>query len=463
MVGDIMQEKIIPHSIEAEQAVLGSMFLSKYALQKGVEELNKDLFYLDSHSKIFAVISELAETNRPIDIVSVTAELDKRKELKQIGNVEYLTEIVNSVASAANIDEYIKIVEEKAIRRRLIETSLEIETAGYNSQDSLNELLDNAEKKMLNVVKTRKGTEFRKIQDVLSEAQSNLEKLSQSDGEITGITTGFDELDKVTSGLHPNELIIVAARPAMGKTAWALNLAANIATREGKTVALFNLEMGASQLIQRMIAAEGQITLNTLKTGKLQRNDWKKLDECLSRLSDTKIFIDDTPGMTIAEIRAKCRRLASSEGDLGVIIIDYLQLISGGSRYAGNRQQEIAEISRSLKTLAMELNVPIVALAQLSRTVEGREDKRPILSDLRESGSIEQDADIVSFLYRDDYYNKPGTVTEDDSGGETISMPALDEETSISEFIIAKHRNGPTCTIKLLFKRNTSTFIDIEN
>jgi len=438
-----MQEKIIPHSIEAEQAVLGSMFLSKYALQKGVEELNKDLFYLDSHSKIFAVISELAETNRPIDIVSVTAELDKRKELKQIGNVEYLTEIVNSVASAANIDEYIKIVEEKAIRRRLIETSLEIETAGYNSQDSLNELLDNAEKKMLNVVKTRKGTEFRKIQDVLSEAQSNLEKLSQSDGEITGITTGFDELDKVTSGLHPNELIIVAARPAMGKTAWALNLAANIATREGKTVALFNLEMGASQLIQRMIAAEGQITLNTLKTGKLQRNDWKKLDECLSRLSDTKIFIDDTPGMTIAEIRAKCRRLASSEGDLGVIIIDYLQLISGGSRYAGNRQQEIAEISRSLKTLAMELNVPIVALAQLSRTVEGREDKRPILSDLRESGSIEQDADIVAFLYRDDYYTK---------------KIEIDEWTSRSEFIIAKHRSGPTCTIDLIFRRNIQKF-----
>lgn len=438
-----MQERIIPHSIEAEQSVLGSMFLSKYALQRALEELNKDLFYLDSHAKIFNVISELTESNRPIDLVSVTAELEKKKQLKEVGNVEYLSEIINSVVSAANIDEYIKIVEEKAVRRRLIETSLEIEADGYNSEDSLNELLDNAEKKMLNVIKVRKGTEFRKIQDVLTEAQLNLEKLSQVEGMLTGITTGFDDLDKVTTGLHGNELIILAARPAMGKTAWALNLAVNVATRENKTVALFNLEMGAEQLIQRMIAAEGQISLSHLKNGSLQRNDWKKLDECLTRLSETKIFIDDTPGMTIAEIRAKCRRLASSEGDLGIIIIDYLQLISGSSRYAGNRQQEIAEISRSLKTLAMELNVPIVALAQLSRTVEGREDKRPILSDLRESGSIEQDADIVAFLYRDDYYTK---------------KIEIDEWTSKSEFIIAKHRSGPTCTINLLFKRNIQKF-----
>lgn len=438
-----MQERIIPHSIEAEQSVLGSMFLSKYALQRALEELNKDLFYLDSHAKIFNVISELTESNRPIDLVSVTAELEKKKQLKEVGNVEYLSEIINSVVSAANIDEYIKIVEEKAVRRRLIETSLEIEADGYNSEDSLNELLDNAEKKMLNVIKVRKGTEFRKIQDVLTEAQLNLEKLSQAEGMLTGITTGFDDLDKVTTGLHGNELIILAARPAMGKTAWALNLAVNVATRENKTVALFNLEMGAEQLIQRMIAAEGQISLSHLKNGSLQRNDWKKLDECLTRLSETKIFIDDTPGMTIAEIRAKCRRLASSEGDLGIIIIDYLQLISGSSRYAGNRQQEIAEISRSLKTLAMELNVPIVALAQLSRTVEGREDKRPILSDLRESGSIEQDADIVAFLYRDDYYTK---------------KIEIDEWTSKSEFIIAKHRSGPTCTINLLFKRNIQKF-----
>lgn len=438
-----MNEKIIPHSIEAEQAVLGSMFLSKYALQKALEELNKDLFYLESHGKIFEVINDLYENGTAIDVTTVTSELDKRNILKQIGNVEYISEVVNSVISAANIDDYIKIVEEKAIRRRLIETSLEIEKAGYSSPDSINELLDNAEKKMLNVVKTRKGTEFRKIQDVLTKTQENIEKLSLTGGDVTGLSTGFDEIDKKTSGLHANELIIIAARPAMGKTAFAVNLATNVAIRNNKTVALFNMEMSAEQLVTRMMAAEGQISQSKLKTGNLGKNDWKQLDEAVTRLADTKIFIDDTPGMTIAEIRAKCRRLASTDGNLGLIIIDYLQLISGSARYAGNRQQEIAEISRALKTLAMELEIPIVALAQLSRGVEQREDKRPLLSDLRESGSIEQDADIVAFLYRDDYYTKKIDI---------------DEFTSKSEFIMAKNRSGSTCTIELIFKRDISKF-----
>lgn len=438
-----MQDKMIPHSIEAEQAVLGSMFLSKYACEKALEELDKSLFYLDSHAKIFEVLSDLKEENRAIDITTVTIELEKRELLKQIGNVEYLGEVINSVSSAANIDEYIRIVEEKAIRRRLIETSLEIEKQGYSSTDTINELLDNAEKKMLNVVKTRKGTEFRKIQDVLAKAQSDIEKLSMAGGEITGIATGFDDLDNKTSGFHSSELIIIAARPAMGKTAFALNLATNIAIRNNKTVALFNMEMNAEQLINRMIAAEGQIPQGRLKNGNLGKNDWKKMDEAVERLSNTKIYVDDTPGMTVSEIRAKCRRLASTTNDLGVIIIDYLQLISGGSKYAGNRQQEISEISRSLKTLAMELEVPVIALAQLSRSVEQREDKRPILSDLRESGSIEQDADIVAFLYRDDYYTKKIDI---------------DEFTSKSEFIIAKHRSGPTATINLIFRRDISKF-----
>lgn len=438
-----MNEKVIPHSIEAEQAVLGSMFLSKYALQKALEELNKDLFYLESHSKIFEVINDLYENSSAIDITTVTTELDKRNILKQIGNVEYISEIINSVVSASNIDDYIKIVEEKAIRRRLIETSLEIERAGYSSPDSINELLDNAEKKMLNVVKTRKGTEFRKIQDVLTKTQENIEKLSLNGGDVTGLSTGFDEIDKKTSGLHANELIIIAARPAMGKTAFAVNLATNVAIRNNKTVALFNMEMSAEQLVTRMMAAEGQISQSKLKTGNLMKNDWKQLDEAVTRLADTKIYIDDTPGMTIAEIRAKCRRLASTDGNLGLVIIDYLQLISGSARYAGNRQQEIAEISRALKTLAMELEIPIVALAQLSRGVEQREDKRPLLSDLRESGSIEQDADIVAFLYRDDYYTKKIDI---------------DEYTSKSEFIMAKNRSGSTSTINLIFKRDISKF-----
>ncbi len=438
-----MQDKMMPHSIEAEQSVLGSMFLSKYAIEKAMEELDKSLFYLDSHAKIFEVLCDLKDQNRPIDITTVTAELEKRDLLKQIGGMEYLGEIISSVASPANIDEYIKIVLEKAIRRRLIETSLEIEKDGYSSSETLNELLDNAEKKMLNVVKTRRGTEFRKIQDVLTKAQSDIEKLSMSGGEITGLSTGFDEIDNKTSGLHPNELIIIAARPAMGKTSFALNLATNIAIRNNKTVAVFNMEMGAEQLITRMIASEGQIPQNRLRNGTLQKNDWKKMDEAVERLGNTKIYIDDTPGMTVAEIRAKCRRLASSTNDLGAIIIDYLQLINGSAKYAGNRQQEISEISRSLKTLAMELEVPVIALAQLSRSVEQREDKRPILSDLRESGSIEQDADIVAFLYREDYYTKKVDI---------------DEYTSKSEFIIAKHRSGPTATIDLIFKRDISKF-----
>lgn len=438
-------EKTIPHNLVAEQSVLGAMFLSKYALQKCVEGLSSDQFYLDAHSKIFSVISNLSENGSPIDLTTVTAELDKRKELKQIGGVEYLSEIASLVPSAANVDEYIKIVEEKAILRRLIDSAIEIETDGYQSTEDISDILDRAEKKILNVVKTRKGTEFRTIQDVLFKTQADLEKLSQNRGDITGIATGFYDLDKVTSGLHANELIIIAARPAMGKTAFALNLATNIAMNNKKTVALFNMEMGAEQLATRMLASVGQIELGKLISGRLEHNDWKRVNEAISRLADTKIFIDDTPGMTISEIRAKCRRLASSSDGLDIVIIDYLQLINGGAKYSGNRQQEIAEISRSLKTLAMELEIPVIALAQLSRSVEGRDDKRPILSDLRESGSIEQDADIVAFLYRDDYYNK-----------ET----AIDEYTSKSEFIIGKHRNGPTTTIDLIFRRNKATFVN---
>lgn len=441
-----MQEKILPNNIAAEQSVLGAMFLSKYALQKAMETLNKNLFYLEANGKIFNAISNLAEKGVPIDATTVVAELDKEKILSQVGGVEYISEIINIVPTASNVDEYIKIVEEKAILRRLIEEATSIATDGYTSKSDINEILDNAEKKIFSVVKSRKGSEFRTIQDVLYKTQSDLEKLSQTKGEITGLATGFYDLDKVTSGLHENELIIIAARPAMGKTAFALNLATNIAINTDKTVALFNMEMGAEQLATRMLSSLGQIDGYKFRTGRFDNSDWNRVSEAISKLADTKMFIDDTPGMTIGEIRAKCRRLASSEKGLGIVIIDYLQLISGSEKYLGNRQQEVSEISRSLKTLAMELNIPVVALAQLSRTVEGRDDKRPLLSDLRESGSIEQDADIVAFLYRDDYYTK---------------QISIDENTSKSEFIIAKHRNGPTTTIDLIFRRNTSTFVNM--
>lgn len=443
-----MAEKIIPHNIEAEQSVIGSMFLSKYAEQRCVESLTADQFYLDAHSKIFNAIKELSENGTPIDSTTVTNILDNKHELKQIGGVEYLTEILDLVPSAANVDEYIKIVEEKAILRRLINAAVDIETSGYDTENSVSEVLDKAESKILNVVKTRKGTEFRTIQDVLFKTQANLEKLSQTKGEITGVATGFNDFDRLTSGLHENELIIIAARPGMGKTAFALNLATNVAINSGKAVALFNMEMGAEQLATRMLSSVGQIESNKLRSGNLEHKDWKRINEAISRLADTNIFMDDTPGMTIGEIRAKCRRLSSSESGLGIIIIDYLQLISGPGGKNSNRQQEISEISRSLKTLAMELSVPVVALAQLSRSVESREDKRPILSDLRESGSIEQDADIVGFLYREDYYTK---------------QISIDENTSKSQLIIAKHRNGATKDIDLIFKLNTSTFVGFEN
>jgi replicative DNA helicase len=441
-----MNEKTMPHNIDAEKSVLGSMFLSKYAQQKALESLNKELFYLDANAKIFEAIKNLKERLISIDLTTVTEELENKKQLKQVGGIEYITEIINFVPTAANIDEYIRIVEEKAILRRLIEEATEIVSSGYNQEEDINEVLDSAEKKILNVVKTKKGTEFRSISDVLLKTQSDLEKLSQQKGEITGIPTGFYDLDKVTSGLHENELIIIAARPAMGKTAFALNLATNIAMNTDKTVALFNMEMSGEQLAMRMLSSVGQIEANKLRSGKLEHHDWKKFNEAMSRLAETKLFIDDTAGMTISEIKAKCRRLYNSEGGLGIVIIDYLQLISGSARYAGNRQQEVSEISRSLKTLAMELNIPVIALAQLSRTVEGREDKRPLLSDLRESGSIEQDADIVAFLYREDYYTK---------------QISIDENTSKSEFIIAKNRSGPTTTVDLIFRRNVSTFVNM--
>ena len=435
----------MPNSLEAEQAVLGSMFLSKSASEKALETLTSESFYNEANGHIFSCLEALVERGTGIDLTTVTAYLDNKKILKQIGDVEYLTEVVNAVPSAANIDEYIRIVEEKATLRRLINEANNIIHDGYNSTDSLTDILDNAERKILNVVKTRKGTEFHKITDVLYKAQSDIEKLSQNKGEVTGIASGFRDIDRITSGFHANELIIIAARPGMGKTAIALNMAINMANSSKKAIALFNMEMSSEQLAMRMIASVGQINQGKVRTGRLEHNDWRRVNEAISRLADTKIFIDDTPGMTIGEIRAKCRRLASEQDGLGAIIIDYLQLITGGSKYVGNRQQEVAEISRSLKTLAMELEVPVIALAQLSRSVEGRDDKRPLLSDLRESGSIEQDADIVAFLYREDYYTKEISI---------------DEYTSKSEFIIAKHRSGPTATINLIFKRDTGTFVN---
>ena len=435
--------KVLPNNLEAEESVLGSCFLSKYALQKASESLTAESFYNEKNAKIFSTMTALLEEKTPIDITTVTSYLKNRNELSEVGGVEYLTEILNYVPTASNIDYYIKSVEESAILRNLIETATEIASEGYRTDESVNEILDNSEKKILNIVKNRKSSEFRTIKDVLMKTQSDLERLSESKGEITGLATGWYDFDRITTGLHPNEFIIIAARPAMGKTAFAFNLAKHFAMTQDKSVAVFNLEMSAEQLAMRLLSSVGQLDGFKLRTGQLMNQDWKRINEACSQLSSTNLVIEDTPGITIGEIRAKCRRLASSEKGLALVVIDYLQLISGGKNYGTNRQQEVSDISRSLKTLAMELGIPVIALSQLSRNVEQREDKRPLMSDLRESGSIEQDADLVMFLYRDDYYNKESKI---------------DDDASISELIIGKHRQGPTATIELLFKKNTSTF-----
>lgn len=441
-----MPIRSLPNNFEAEESVLGSCFLSKYALQKATETLTAESFYNEKNAKIFQAMVDLQEESTPIDITTVTSYLKKKKELNDVGGVEYLTEVLNFVPTASNIDYYIKSVEESALLRSLIETAEEIASDGYRTDETVNEILDSSEKKILNIVKNRKASEFRSIKDIIKKTQSDLERLSENKGEITGLETGWYDFDRLTTGLHPNELIIIAARPAMGKTAFALNLVTHVAMTQEKAVALFNLEMSAEQLAMRILASLGQIDGFKLRTGNLMNQDWKRINEAASQLANTNLVMDDTPGITIGEIRAKCRRLASSEKGLALIVIDYLQLISGGKNYGANRQQEVSDISRSLKTLAMELGVPVIALSQLSRGVEAREDKRPLMSDLRESGSIEQDADIVAFLYRDDYYNKEAR-TEDNN--------------SISELIIGKHRNGPTATIELLFKKNTSTFLNL--
>ena len=441
-----MPLRTLPNNIEAEESVLGACFLSKYALQKSTESLNAESFYDEKNQKIFKTITELMEEGTPLDLTTITSKLKKNKILKEIGGVEYLTEVVNFVPTASNIDYYIKTVQDSAILRNLITTAEEIASNGYETNDTINDVLDLSEQKILNIIKNRTSSEFKTIKEVLAKTENNLEQLAETKKEITGIASGLYELDRLTTGLHPGEFIIIAARPAMGKTAFALNIGTHVAKTQEKAVAIFNLEMPAEQLASRILSSLGQIDSFKLRTGQLVNDDWKRVNEAISQLSNTNMMLDDTPGITIGDIRAKCRRLASSETGLSLVIIDYLQLISSGKNYGSNRQQEVSDISRSLKTLALELNVPIIALSQLSRSVESREDKRPVMSDLRESGSIEQDADIVAFLYRDDYYNKE-SKTEDNN--------------SISELIIGKHRNGPTGTIELLFKKNTSTFLNL--
>jgi len=438
----------IPNNQEAEQALLSTMFLSKYALDKAVDTLQEDDFYYNNNRIIFNTLVNLSNRNIPIDMTSVVTEIKNNDKLNEVGGISYLTEVLNSEAVASNAEYYIKKISDASLLRRLIKVSEEIQNLGYETNNDVNEVLDEAEKKILNVVKNKQTSEFRKFSDVLVEAQRNLEELSQSKGEITGLSTGFTDLDRLTSGFHENQLIIVAARPAMGKTVFALNVAVNAAL-QGKSVAIFNLEMDATQLANRMLSSVGQIEGRKFMSGNFNNDDWTRLNEAVSQLEGAKIFINDTPSATIGEIRSKCRRLASSDDGLDLVIIDYLQLISTGKNYGSNRQQEVSDISRALKLMALELHVPVIALSQLSRSVEQREDKRPLMSDLRESGSIEQDADIVSFLYRDSYYRNK-------------SENKKEAEASVSELIVGKHRNGRVATIKLVFKGDTCSFLNYQ-
>lgn len=443
-----MATRKMPQNLEAEMSVLSACLLLPSATDKVCENLTSEMFFSDANRKIFEAIFNLHENKKPIDYTTLTNELEKNNTLALIGGIEYLTDVIDAIVSAANVEYYINIVQEKYLRRRLIEVSTEITTSAYEESLDTNEVVDIAEQQIFKVTKERKAGEFKSISEVLRSTQARLEYLAQNGSAITGLPTGFTDLDIMTSGLHEHELIIVAARPAMGKTAFAVNLAVNTALATPKAVAIFNMEMGAEQLAQRMIGSVGGIDMKRLQTGQLDEKDWQKVNEAMSELGETNIYIEDTSGITVGDIRAKCRRLANSEKGLALVIIDYLQLIQGGARYAGNRQQEVSEISRSLKTMALELHVPVIALAQLSRAVELREDKRPIMSDLRESGSIEQDADIVSFLYRDDYYNP--------------DKHDLSKNTSVTELIVGKHRSGNTGTIELLFEKNFSNFMDMK-
>ena len=435
----------LPNNIEAEKALLGSVFWSYESLQKACEEIHKEMFYLDSHAKIFEVIKYLYDNKKPVDINTLTSELVNRKLIDIIGGVGYLSEITNSVATGANIDYYINLVVEKFTLRRMIEVATNIIKVANDSEVDVASCVEEAEKSILNVSKTRRTTEFRKVQDVLSKAQEDLEILSKSKGQITGLTTGLIDLDNLTEGLKPTQLIIVAARPAVGKTAFALNIGCAAAKSTKKNIAIFSLEMPAEQLVMRMISSLGQIDNKKLQTGKLESEDWRRVNEAVTQLSDTNIFFHDAGGITAGEIKAKCRRLATQGDGLGLVIIDYLQLIDSSNRYSGSRQQEVSEISRSLKTMALELEVPVIALSQLSRNVEKREDKKPVLSDLRESGSIEQDADIVAALH---------AVEVENNNDDNIPSPI--------QLIILKHRNGPTATIDMLFRKKTSTFLSIK-
>lgn len=442
-------QRVPPQSIDAEKAALGAMMLSEEAVGLAIEILKgEDIFYRGGHGKIYRAILNLHDKNEPVDLLTLSDELQRMNAFSEIGGQEYLSELLNSVTSAANAEYHYKIILEKYLFRQLIRQCTDIIRKSYEEDIPVEHLMDDAENRIYMLAEYRRSPSFRHLKSILGETIEMLEQIHQSDSDITGIASGFGDLDKYTAGFQNGDLIILAGRPSMGKTAFGLNLARNAALDSHRAVAFFSLEMSGHGLAQRLLTIESHVDAQKLRTGKLHEDDWMKLSESVGSLADAPIYIDDSPSLSVIEMRSKARRL-KAENNISMIIVDYLQMMEGtlGSKSSENRQQEISQISRSLKGLAKELNVPVIALSQLSRAVESRPDKRPMLSDLRESGAIEQDADVVMFVYRPEYYR----IKEFHDGSPTENM---------AEIIIGKQRNGPTGTVKLTFARTFGRFQD---
>jgi replicative DNA helicase len=448
-------DRVPPHNLDAEQSLLGAMFLSAEAAGTGIEAVKAEDFYRQAHARVFSAVEHLFARGEPVDVVTVADRLEASGELEQVGGKTYLLEILNTVPVAANVAKYASIVKRTALLRHLIEAASAIATIAYEGPDDVTEVIDDAERRIFEVTNQRVSSNFKPIAQLLEENWTTIEELSKRQEHITGVPTGFADLDKILAGLHRGDLIIVAARPSVGKTAFALNIAVNAAAKvaesgERTTVAVFSLEMSSEQLVQRVLASEARVDSQAMRTGRFADSDWPKMFEAMGRLAKCDLHVDDTPGMSIMEVRAKARRLFHGK-KAGLLIIDYLQLMQPQRARTENRQVEIAEISRGLKILAKELSIPIVALSQLSRAVEQRADKRPMLSDLRESGAIEQDADVVMFIHRDTYHRS------DEFGDDDAKMPPKGE----AEIIVSKHRNGPTGSCNLIFLEQFTRFIDV--
>ena len=441
MAEDDLLKRVMPHDIKAEQSVLGAMLIDNETIGPITEILTGEDFYVRQNGLIFDAMSSLYRENKAADPVTVLSRMKENDVPEEIRSDELLKDIITTVPTSANAREYAEIVYEKSTLRRLIRTMEDIASDCYSNSGKLDDILDNTEKKVFNLVQSRNTKEFEPIADIVTEVLKKIEEASRTKGHITGLTTGFADLDLKTSGLQPSDFVLIAARPSMGKTAFVLTIADYVTIRKNEAVAIFSLEMSAGQLVNRLLAMESQIDVMSLRTGELSDNDWESLMESSEALGTSKLIIDDTPGISVSELRSKCRKY-KLEKDIKLVIIDYIQLMSGSGGKSDNRQQEVSDISRGLKSLARELNVPIIVLSQLNRAVETRADHRPMLADIRESGAIEQDADVIMFLYRDDYYNPDSP------------------DKNVAEVIIAKQRNGPTGTVKLVWQPKYTRFVN---